>query len=76
MPTGRGSYCYRLPRLGLVENTYFVDVAAHKSDGTPYDYHHLLYKLSVRSLLHYHGVIAPEHSWEFKPEYEVAEVSK
>jgi ABC-type polysaccharide/polyol phosphate transport system ATPase subunit len=66
-----GVYYYRMPRLGLVENTYYLDVAVHKEDGTPYDYHHRLHKFSVRSKLAYPGVCVPEHSWEFAPSYSV-----
>ena len=29
--------------LDLIEGTYKIDVAVHKRDGAPYDYHRLLY---------------------------------
>lgn len=64
-----GVYRFRIDRLGLTEDSYFLDVAAHRSDGRPYDYHHLVYRFSVRSPRKYHGIYAPEHSWEFLPEY-------
>jgi osmoprotectant transport system permease protein len=35
--------------LDLVEGTYKIDVAAHKHDGAPYDYHRLLHTLRVQS---------------------------
>jgi ABC-type sugar transport system ATPase subunit len=53
----------KLDSLSLLEGTYFLDIAAHKSDGTPYDYHHLRYKLSVRNPKRYHGVYVPKHEW-------------
>ena len=33
----------------LVEGTYRLDLAAHKLDGYPYDYHRLLYSFRVKS---------------------------
>ena len=59
-----GVYSYRMPRLGLVEDTYYLDVAAHHRDGTPFDYHHRLYKFSVRGKYRYQGVVVPAHSWK------------
>ena len=66
-----GTYRYSIKRLGLLEDTYFLDVAAHRSDGLPYDYHHFRYKFSVRSASKQQGVYLPEHQWAFEPEYEV-----
>jgi len=60
---GQGQIKIKLEKLSLLEGSYFIDVAAHKSDGTPYDYHHLLYKLSVRNPKRYHGVYTPSHEW-------------
>ena len=37
--------------LDLVEGTYKLDVAVHKRDGAPYDYHRLLYTFRVKSRL-------------------------
>jgi len=36
-------------RLDLIGGTYFLDVAAHAPDGTPYDYHSRMYPISVNS---------------------------
>jgi hypothetical protein len=33
----------------LIEGTYKLDVAVHKRDGYPYDYHRLLYTFRVKS---------------------------
>ena len=68
----KGKLSYTIESLQMLEGSYHLDIAAHKPDGTPYDYHHELFKFSVRSKIPYQGVYVPEHSWEFKPEYEVA----
>ncbi len=59
-----GTFIFTITRLGLLEGSYFVDVAAHRSDGTPFDYHHLVHKFSVRGSARIHGVYNPTHSWE------------
>jgi ABC-type polysaccharide/polyol phosphate transport system ATPase subunit len=51
--------------LDLVEGTYKLDVAAHKRDGAPYDYHRLLYTFRVKSRLKDVGIYRPRHHWEF-----------
>jgi ABC-type polysaccharide/polyol phosphate transport system ATPase subunit len=53
------------PTLRLVEGTYLVDVAAHRRDGTPYDYHRGLYSLRVKSRTKDVGLYRPEHRWSF-----------
>jgi len=60
-----GTVRINLPKLELLEGNYCLDLAAHKSDGTPYDYHHRRYKFSVRNPIRYHGVYVPEHTWDF-----------
>ncbi|MCC6954561.1 MAG: ABC transporter ATP-binding protein [Deltaproteobacteria bacterium] len=67
-----GSFTIRWKRTGLIEDSYYLDVAAHRGDGTPYDYHHLLHKFSIRSASRFHGVFHPEGSWAFTPSYSVA----
>ncbi len=51
--------------LELVEGTYKLDVAVHKRDGAPYDYHRLLYTFRVKSRLKDVGIYRPRHRWEF-----------
>ena len=51
--------------LELVEGTYKVDVAVHRRDGAPYDYHRLLYTFRVKSRLKDVGVYRPAHRWSF-----------
>ncbi len=64
-----GIYRYRIERIALLDGTYFLDVAAHRKDGTPFDYHHRMYKFSITSNTHQQGVFNPPHSWEFVPGY-------
>jgi hypothetical protein len=51
--------------LDLVEGTYKLDVAVHKRDGAPYDYHRLLYTFRVKSRLKDIGIYRPKHDWSF-----------
>jgi ABC-type glutathione transport system ATPase component len=57
----------RIERLELVEGTYKIDVAVHKVDGFPYDYHRLLYTFRVKSRTHDVGIYRPQHTWGFSP---------
>jgi ABC-type polysaccharide/polyol phosphate transport system ATPase subunit len=56
--------------LDLVEGTYKLDVAVHKRDGFPYDYHRLLYTFRVKSRTHDVGIYRPRHRWTFSPNVE------
>ncbi len=51
--------------LDLVEGTYKLDVAVHKRDGAPYDYHRLLWTFRVKSRLKDVGIYRPRHRWTF-----------
>ena len=53
--------------LDLVEGTYKLDVAAHRRDGAPYDYHRLLYTFRVKSPQKDIGIYRPRHHWGFSP---------
>ncbi|HET9370076.1 MAG TPA: ABC transporter ATP-binding protein [Vicinamibacterales bacterium] len=53
--------------LDLVEGTYKLDVAVHKRDGAPYDYHRLLYTFRVKSRVKDVGIYRPHHRWQFSP---------
>ena len=64
-----GTYKVTLRRLGLAQNSYYLDVAAHAEDGTPYDYHHRMHKFSIRSESQAVGVCDPERSWEISCNY-------
>jgi len=56
---------FEIERLDLVEGTYKLDVAIHKRDGFPYDYHRLLYTFRVKSRTHDAGIYRPPHRWRF-----------
>jgi hypothetical protein len=65
--SGDGEVNFEIARLDLVEGTYKIDVAAHKLDGYPYDYHRLLYTFRVKSRAKDVGIYRPEHRWTFSP---------
>ena len=56
-----------LKRLGI---TYKMDVAVHRQDGAPYDYHRLLYTFRVKSRTRDVGIYRPRHTWTFSPNVE------
>jgi ABC-type polysaccharide/polyol phosphate transport system ATPase subunit len=64
---GDGEVTFTIDSLDLVEGTYMLDVAAHKRDGYPYDYHRLLYTFRVKSRSKEVGIYRPHHSWSFSP---------
>ena len=63
--SGEGQVRFTVDRLDLVEGSYLVDVAAHRQDGAPYDYHRLLHTLRVVSPLKETGIFRPPHRWTF-----------
>lgn len=69
-----GTYTYTFRRLGLVEGSYFLDIAAHREDGLAYDYHHLRYRFSLRTHNRAVGVYLPDHEWQVAAEYEALPV--
>jgi len=64
---GEGEVTFRIERLDLVDGTYKLDVAVHRWDGRPYDYHRLLYTFRVKSRVRDTGIFRPRHRWEFSP---------
>jgi ABC-type polysaccharide/polyol phosphate transport system ATPase subunit len=64
---GEAEVLFRIASLELVEGTYKLDVAVHKRDGFPYDYHRLLYTFRVKSRTHDVGIYRPSHYWTFSP---------
>lgn len=65
--TGDATVSFVIEALDLVEGTYKLDVAVHKKDGAPYDYHRLLYTFRVKSRTKDAGIYRPRHRWEFSP---------
>ena len=63
--TGAGEARFTVQRLDLVAGTYKLDVAVHRENGAPYDYHRLLYTIRVLSSLKEAGVFRPPHRWWF-----------
>ena len=64
---GEGEVILSIDSLDLVEGTYKLDVAVHKRDGYPYDYHRLLYTFRVKSRTKEVGIYRPRHTWTFSP---------
>jgi ABC-type polysaccharide/polyol phosphate transport system ATPase subunit len=65
--SGEVEATFAIDSLDLVEGTYKLDVAIHKRDGFPYDYHRLLYTFRVKSRMHDVGIYRPRHRWTFSP---------
>ena len=60
---GSGEVRVSFERLDLVEGTYKLDVAAHRANGAPYDYHRLLHTIRVTSRRKEAGIFRPPHRW-------------
>jgi lipopolysaccharide transport system ATP-binding protein len=65
--SGEAEATFEIESLDLVEGTYKLDIAVHKIDGFPYDYHRLLYTFRVKSRIHDVGIYRPRHRWTFSP---------
>ena len=68
--TGDAEATFTIESLDLVEGTYKLDIAVHKIDGFPYDYHRLLYTFRVKSRVQDVGIYRPRHRWTFSPAIE------
>ena len=62
---GEGLVVFDIPALNLVDGTYKLDVAVHRQDGVPYDYHRLLHTFRIKSPLKDVGIFRPAHAWYF-----------
>ena len=62
---GDGEVVMHLTRLDLVDGTYKLDVAVHRQNGAPYDYHRLLHTFRVTSRFRDTGIYRPAHRWTF-----------
>jgi ABC-type polysaccharide/polyol phosphate transport system ATPase subunit len=63
--SGDAEATFAIESLDLVEGTYKLDVAVHKMDGYPYDYHRLLHTFRVKSRAKDVGIYRPRHTWRF-----------
>jgi ABC-type polysaccharide/polyol phosphate transport system ATPase subunit len=54
-----------IDRLDLVPGSYTLDVAVHRENGAPYDYHRQLYSFRVTSRVQDLGIYRPHHRWHF-----------
>jgi ABC-type polysaccharide/polyol phosphate transport system ATPase subunit len=63
--TGEGLVIFTIDTLNLVEGTYKLDVAVHRQNGVPYDYHRLLHTFRIKSPLKEVGIFRPPHRWSF-----------
>jgi len=64
---GEGKVVFRIEKLNLINGTYYLDVAVHKRDGYPYDYHRNLYSFLVSSTCRDVGIGRLPHTWSFSP---------
>jgi len=60
-----GRVLCKIEELNLINGTYYLDVATHKKDGYPYDYHRNLYSFMVHSRYKDEGVGRLKHTWSF-----------
>ena len=63
--SGEANVGFHLDSLALIEGSYKVDVAVHRRDGTPYDYHRQLHTIRVASHVKDAGLFRPPHHWTF-----------
>jgi ABC-type polysaccharide/polyol phosphate transport system ATPase subunit len=63
--SGDADVSFHVDSLALVEGTYMLDVAVHRQNGAPYDYHRLLHTFRVTSAVHDLGTFRPPHRWSF-----------
>jgi ABC-type polysaccharide/polyol phosphate transport system ATPase subunit len=62
--TGEAEVTFAIDRLDLVEGTYKLDVAVHTKNGSPYDYHRLLFTFRVNARVKDVGIFRPPHRWQ------------
>jgi ABC-type polysaccharide/polyol phosphate transport system ATPase subunit len=70
--TGTAEVVFHVARLDLIEGAYKLDVAVHRENGAPYDYHRLLHTFRVTSHLRDTGIFRPAHRWSFAGDIRVS----
>ena len=73
---GEGKIVFKIDRLDLINGTYYLDVAVHKQDGYPYDYHQNLYTFLVSSTKRDVGIVRLPHEWSFSPSISLKSTKK
>src|SRR3954463_2860159 len=63
--SGEAEVGFAIDHLDLVEGSYKLDVAVHRENGTPYDYHRLLYEFRVTARTKETGIYRAPHRWTF-----------
>lgn len=63
--SGEGKVKVHIPALNLINGSYFLNVAVHKRDGYPFDYHNFQYTFRVTSTHKDVGITRIPHKWEF-----------
>jgi ABC-type polysaccharide/polyol phosphate transport system ATPase subunit len=63
--SGDADVGFHLDSLALIAGSYKVDVAVHRRDGTPYDYHRQLHTIRISSHVNDTGLFRPPHHWTF-----------
>jgi ABC-type polysaccharide/polyol phosphate transport system ATPase subunit len=69
--SGQGKVVCRIDPIGLINGTYYLDVAVHRRDGYPYDYHRNLYSFLISSSLKDVGIARLPHEWIFSPAVDI-----
>jgi len=64
--SGTAEVVFTIESLDLVAGMYRLDVAVHRADGMPYEYHRLLHSFRVTSDLKDVGISRPAHRWSFR----------
>jgi ABC-2 type transport system ATP-binding protein/lipopolysaccharide transport system ATP-binding protein len=62
---GEGKVKIHIPQTHLINGQYFLDLAVHKKDGYPFDYHHFQYKFKISSKSSDLGITRISHQWKF-----------
>ncbi len=73
---GEGKIICSIEKLNLINGTYYIDVAAHKRDGYPYDFHRNLYSFLISSRKKDEGIYRPRSTWVFSPEIKIKPSNK
>jgi len=61
----KGKVKVHFPCMNLVNGSYYLDIAVHKQDGYPFDYHHFQYSFKIASRIQDIGITRVPHRWEF-----------